>query len=122
MCRFWYLLFFIKKFRSDTEIIIIADTKTIDKSLEICYEDEKLDNKITVIKQEQERTGANKNILKIALSCDKYNKKCLEIIQNKKLREDLSKKSREFIINNISWQKIGDKFSKNTSEVINDKV
>lgn len=46
----------------DIEIILIADTESTDKSLEICYEYEKLDNRIKVIPQGHEGLGAARNL------------------------------------------------------------
>ena len=45
----------------DIEIIIIADTESTDKSLEICYEYAKLDSRITVIEQGHYGLGTARN-------------------------------------------------------------
>ena len=45
-------------------------------------------------------------------------KKVIEIMTNSDLRKSLSKKSREFILNNFSWKNVGELWDKVIHEVV----
>ena len=68
-----------------------------------------------------EGVGANEQILPVARTNEEYAQKVIELMKNQKLNDEISKKSREFIINNFSWDKVGDDWDKVVKEVINAK-
>ena len=65
-----------------------------------------------------EGIGADENILKVAISEKDFAKKVIDIIKDDSLRNDVATKSREFILNNFSWEKVGDEWDKTLAEVI----
>lgn len=67
-----------------------------------------------------EGIGANENILAVAKNNEDYAKKVIELMQNKQIQKEVSVKSREFIVNNFSWEKVGDKWDKMICEVCNE--
>ena len=68
-----------------------------------------------------EGIGANENLLRIAKTPDEYARKVVEIMQNDELRKTLSEGSRQFILDNFSWDKIGEQWDKVLKEVCNEK-
>lgn len=68
-----------------------------------------------------EGVGANEQILPVARTNEEYAQKVIELMKNQKLNDEISKKSREFIIENFSWDKVGDDWDKVVKEVINAK-
>lgn len=67
-----------------------------------------------------EGIGANENILAVAKNNEDYAEKVIELMQNKQIQKEVSVKSREFIVNNFSWEKVGDKWDKMICEVCNE--
>ena len=67
-----------------------------------------------------EGIGADENILKVAISEKDFAKKVIDIMKDDSLRNDVATKSREFILNNFSWEKVGDEWDKIIQEVINE--
>lgn len=65
-----------------------------------------------------EGIGADKTILRVAKNPEEYAQKVIEIMKNPKLREDISVKSREYILKNFSWEKIGEQWENVISEVV----
>lgn len=54
-----------------------------------------------------EGIGANEDILEVANSDEDYANKVIELIKNNEKNYQIGKNSREFIINNFSWEKVG---------------
>lgn len=59
-----------------------------------------------------EGIGADENILKVAISEEDFAKKVIAIMKDDSLRNDISTKSREFILSNFSWEKVGYEWDK----------
>lgn len=66
-----------------------------------------------------EGIGADGTILTQANSTDEFAQKVVELMKNQELNSEISKKSREFIINNFSWDKVGENWDNMIQEVIN---
>ena len=64
-----------------------------------------------------EGIDAPKEILPIASSNEDYAEKVIEIMRNNELRNSISKQSREFIIQNFSWDKVRNDLSKILEDV-----
>ena len=67
-----------------------------------------------------EGIGAYENILAIAKSNEDYAQKVTELLKNLQKHDEISKLSREFILQNYSWNKVGDKWDRLIQEVINE--
>ena len=59
-----------------------------------------------------EGIGADKHILQIANSDEDYANKVIELIKNSEKNYQIGKNSRKFIINNFSWEKVGNDWDK----------
>lgn len=66
-----------------------------------------------------EGIGADENILAVARTEEEYAKKVLEIMKNSQKHDEISKTSREFILQNYSWNTVGKYWDNIIQEVIN---
>ncbi len=66
-----------------------------------------------------EGIGANENVLLIARNNKEYAQKVIDLIKNEKFNHEISKKSREFILENFSWKKVGDEWEKIIIKTLN---
>lgn len=57
-----------------------------------------------------EGIGANEDILEVANSDEEYAKKVIQIMQDEFLQKEIGYNSRNFVLNNFSWTKVGDKW------------
>lgn len=64
---------------------------------------------------------ADKTLLQNASSNEEYARKVIAILQKNELRHELSTKSREFIKQNFSWEKVGEGWDKIIQEVCCEK-
>ncbi len=67
-----------------------------------------------------EGIGADENILKVAKTEEEYARQVILLMQNNNLQNEIGYKSREFVQNNFSWEKVGEDWNKIISEVINE--
>lgn len=66
-----------------------------------------------------EGIGADESILTVVNTNEEYAQKVIELMKNQQFNSIISKKSREFIIDNYSWNKVGEEWDKTIQEVIN---
>ena len=64
-----------------------------------------------------EGIGADEKILQIAESNEEYAQKVVNIMKNESYRQQLSYNSRKFILDNFSWNKVGEEWDKLIKEV-----
>lgn len=64
-----------------------------------------------------EGIGADESILSIAKTTEEYAQKVINIIKNPQKQTELAQNSREFILNNFSWDKVGVSWDKMIQEV-----
>lgn len=55
-----------------------------------------------------EGIGADENILKVAVSNKEFAQKVIDIMKNNDVQKEISTKSRKFVTDNFSWEKVGD--------------
>lgn len=67
-----------------------------------------------------EGINADKSVLQLANNNEEYAKKVIEIIKNPELHDYISNKSRDFIIKNFAWKKVGEELNNLINEVYND--
>ena len=67
-----------------------------------------------------EGIGADENILKVAVSNKEFSQKVIDIMENNVMQKEISTKSRKFVTDNFSWEKVGDEWDKIISEGYND--
>lgn len=67
-----------------------------------------------------EGIGADEDILTVAKNKEDYAKKVVDLLKNNQKQKEIGQKSREFIINNFSWNKVGEEWDKVIQEVINE--
>ena len=72
---------------------------------------------IVTTKESAAGVEAPTNILLIANSNEDYANKVIELMNNKNLHDKISIDSRQFILNNFVWDKIGEVWDKMISEV-----
>lgn len=67
-----------------------------------------------------EGIGADENILAVVKNNEDYAKKVIELMQNEQTQKEISVESREFIVTNFSWNRIGEGWNNILLEVINE--
>ena len=76
---------------------------------------------VVTTKEGREGIDAPCEILPVANTKEEYAHKVIEIMQNNELRKSISKQSKEFILNNFSWNKIRDELDNAIKETLNTK-
>lgn len=66
-----------------------------------------------------EGIGVNEEVLEVANSDEEYARKVIELIKNEQKSYEISKKSRDFVVDNFSWTKVGDKLDELIKEDFN---
>lgn len=67
-----------------------------------------------------EGIGADEDILAVAISDEDYAQKVIDLMKNPQKQKSIGYKSREFILANFSWEKVGNDWNKLIKEVCND--
>lgn len=67
-----------------------------------------------------EGIGADENILAVAKNSEEYASKVIELMKDSQKQKKIGKLSREFILNNFSWEKVGNDWDNVIQEVINE--
>ena len=68
-----------------------------------------------------EGIDASEDILYVANSEEEYAKKVIWLMQNNNLQKEIGYKSREFVLNNFSWEKVGNDWDKLIKEVCDEQ-
>ena len=66
-----------------------------------------------------EGIGVSEEVLEVVNSDEEYARKVIELIKNEQKSCEISKKSRDFVVDNFSWTKVGDKLDELIKEDFN---